>query len=82
MLPPRFGAPSKVCRNTRSNDWVAQPGTQDMPTIMDVDEIHTLEYGPTRTQVEEEQNPSQEVEKPEEDVEKAKFDASRGKGTQ
>jgi hypothetical protein len=41
-----------------------------MPTIMDVNEIHMPYYEPTTMQVEEEQNPTQEVEQPEEDMQK------------
>jgi hypothetical protein len=70
MFPPRFGAPSMVGRNTRINAQVTQKGTQEMPTIMDVDEIHTPEYEPHNTQVKEEGNPSQEVGKLEEDKER------------
>jgi hypothetical protein len=49
-----------------------------MPTVMDVDEIHTPEYEPTTTHIEEEQNPTQEAEQPEEDAERTESDASRG----
>jgi hypothetical protein len=66
----------------RSSARVTQTGTQEMPTVMDVDEIHTPEYEPTTTQVEEEQNPSQEVGQPEEDAERTESDTSRGKGPQ
>jgi hypothetical protein len=47
MSPPRVGASSRVGRNTRNNARVMQTGTEDMPTIMDVDEIHTPDYEPT-----------------------------------
>jgi hypothetical protein len=66
----------------RSNAQVMQPRTQDMSTVVDVDEIHTPKYDPTSTQVEEEQNPSQEAKHPEEDAERIESDASRGKGPQ
>jgi hypothetical protein len=55
---------------------VIQTGMQEMPTVVDVDEIHTSEYEPTTMHVEEEQNPTQEVRKPEEDAERTKSDAS------
>jgi hypothetical protein len=58
MSPPRVGASSRVGRNMGSNAQVMQPRTQDMSTVVDVDEIHTPKYDPTSTQVEEEQNPS------------------------
>jgi hypothetical protein len=51
-----------------------------MPTVVDVDEIHTPEYEQTTLHVEEEKKPTQEPEQLEEDVERTKSDASRGKG--
>jgi hypothetical protein len=53
-----------------------------MPTVVDVDEIHTPEYEPHSTQVEGEQNPSQEVRHPKEDLERIESNMSRGKGPQ
>jgi hypothetical protein len=53
---------------------------QYMPTILDVDDIHTLEYQTYTMQVEEERNPSQEAGQPEDDTERTESDASRGKG--
>jgi hypothetical protein len=82
MYPPRVGALSRVDRNTRSSDRVTKIGTEDMPKIVDVDEIHTPEYEPHTTQVEEEINPSQETEKLEEDTERIESDVSKGKGPQ
>jgi hypothetical protein len=61
---------------------VPQTRTHEMPTVVDVDEIHTPEYEPTMMHVEEEKNPAQEVEQLEEDAERTKSDASRGKGMQ
>ena len=65
-----------------SNSQVMQPRTQDMSTVVDVDEIHMPKYDPASTQVEEEQNPSQEAQNPDEDAERIESDASRGKGPQ
>jgi hypothetical protein len=53
-----------------------------MPTVVDVDEIHTPKYEPTTMHVEEEQNASQEVGQSEENAERTESDASRGKGSQ
>jgi hypothetical protein len=54
MFPPRVGVSSRVGRNIRSSARVTKITTEDMPTIMYVDEIHTPEYDPHPTQVEEE----------------------------
>jgi hypothetical protein len=61
MSPPRVGVLSREGRNTRTDAQVAQTGRKGMPTIVDVDEIHTLDYGPTTTRVEEKQDPAQEI---------------------
>jgi hypothetical protein len=53
-----------------------------MPTVVDVDEIHTPEYEQTTLHVEEEKEPTQEPEQLVEDVEQMESDASRGKGPQ
>jgi hypothetical protein len=53
-----------------------------MLTVVDVDEIHMPKYDPTSTEVEEEQNPSQEAKNPDEDAKMIESDASRGKGPQ
>jgi hypothetical protein len=53
-----------------------------MPTIVDVNEIHTPGYEPMTMKVEEEQNPTHEAGKLEEDAKRTKSDTSRGKGTQ
>jgi hypothetical protein len=82
MSPPRVGAPSRTRRNTWSSTRVPQTRTNEMPTVVDVDEIHTPEYEQTTLHVEEEQEPTQEPEQLEEDVEWMKSDASRGKGPQ
>jgi hypothetical protein len=76
MSPPRVGASSKVGQNIRSSAWVKQIGTQEMPTVMNVDEIQTPEYEPTTTHVEEEQSTTPE------DAERTESNASRGKGPQ
>jgi hypothetical protein len=82
MSPPRVGAPSRTRRSTQSSTWVPQGRTNEMPTVVDVDEIHTPEYEKTTLHVEEEQEPTQEPEQLVEDVEQTKSDASRGKGPQ
>jgi hypothetical protein len=66
MSQPRVGASTRFKWNTRSSDRVTQTWMQEMPTIVDV--IHTPEYEPTTTDVEEEKNPAQEAEHPEEDT--------------
>jgi hypothetical protein len=66
-----------------------------MTTLVDMDEIHTLEYKNTTLhveedqepahdpeQLEEDQEPAQDPEQPEEDVERMKSEASRGQGPQ
>ena len=53
-----------------------------MPTVVDVDEIHTPEYEKTTLHVQEEQEHAQEPGKLVEDIEWMKFDVSRGKGLQ
>jgi hypothetical protein len=52
--------------------------THEMPTVVDVYEIHMPEYEPTTTNIEKEQNPAHEVEQLKEDVERTKSDASKG----
>jgi hypothetical protein len=69
MSPPRVGASSRTRRNTQSSTRVPQTRTNEMPTVVDVDEIHTPEYEQTTLHVEEEKEPAQEPEQPEEDVE-------------
>jgi hypothetical protein len=81
MSPPRVGASGMAGRNTRTRARVVQEGTEEVPTVVDVDEIHTPEYEPNTMRVEEEHNPEQEVGKPEDDVERTKSDMRReGKG--
>jgi hypothetical protein len=80
MSPPRVGALRRTEWNKRCSAQVTKIRTQDMPIVMDVDEIHTPEYEPTTMHIEEEQNLSQKAEHMEEDTERTKFDASRGKG--
>jgi hypothetical protein len=82
ISPPRVGVPSRVRRNTRNNAQAMKTGIEDMPTIVDVNEIHTSDYEPITTWVDEEQNPAQEVGQPKEDVKRTKSDASRGKHPQ
>ena len=53
-----------------------------MPTVVDVDEIHTPEYEQTTLHVEEEQELAQEPKQSEEDAKQTESDASRGKGRQ
>jgi hypothetical protein len=55
---------------------------QEMPTIMDVENIHTPEYETNTTHIEEDKNPTQEARQLEEDVERIESDVSRGKGMQ
>jgi hypothetical protein len=81
MSPPRLAAPSITGRNTRSSTRVIDTGTQEMPTIVDVNVIHTLEYELNTIHIEEEQNPAHEVGQPE-DAQRTKSDSSRGKGPQ
>jgi hypothetical protein len=50
-----------------------------MPTVVDVDEIHILEYEKTKLQVEEEKEPAQEPEQLVEDAKQMESDASKGK---
>ena len=59
MLPPHVGALIRVWQNMRSSARVIE--MQDMPTVVDVDEIHTPEYELTTMHVEEEQITAQEV---------------------
>jgi hypothetical protein len=80
MSPSRVETSSRARRNTQSSSWVPQTRTRGMPTVLDVDEIHTPEYEPTMMHVEEEKNPAQEVEQPKEDVERTESDTSKGKG--
>jgi hypothetical protein len=80
MSPPRVGESSRTGQNTRSSARVTR--TQEMPTVMDVDEIHTPEYDPTTTHIEEEQNTTQAAGQPEEDAERTKFNVFMGKGMQ
>ena len=58
MSPSRVRASSRVSQSMRNSVRVTQTGMREMPKVMDVDEIHTPEYDPTTTHVEEEQNPS------------------------
>jgi hypothetical protein len=51
-----------------------------MPTVVDVDEIQTLEYDKTTLHVEEKQEPAQKPEQLVEDVEWTESNMSRGKG--
>jgi hypothetical protein len=51
-----------------------------MQTVVDVDEIHTLEYKKTTLHVEEEQEFTKEPEQLVEDAKRTEFDVSRGKG--
>jgi hypothetical protein len=51
-----------------------------IPIVVDVDELHTLEYEENLVTIEEEENPMQEVGKLEEDTERTEFDTSRGPG--
>jgi hypothetical protein len=44
MSPPRVGASSRTRRSTQSSTRVPQTRTNEMPTVVDVDEIHTPEY--------------------------------------
>jgi hypothetical protein len=53
-----------------------------MTTVVDMDEIHTLECKNTTLHVEEDQEPAQDPEQPEEDAEQMKSKASRGQGPQ
>jgi hypothetical protein len=53
-----------------------------MPTVLDVDEIHTPEYEQTTLRVEEEHELAQELKQPKEDAERTESTASRGKGLQ
>jgi hypothetical protein len=48
--------------NMRSSAQVSE--MKEMPTIMYVDDIHTPDYEPTTTHIEEEQNPTEEVGQP------------------
>jgi hypothetical protein len=82
MFPSRVGASSRVRRNKRTNTQAVKIGTEEMPTIMDVDEIKMPDYNPITTQVVEEENPTHEVGHLEEDVERIESDVSREKGTQ
>ena len=54
MSPPRVGMPSRTRQSTWCSTRVPQTRTSEMPTVVDVDEIHTLEYEPTTFHVEEE----------------------------
>jgi hypothetical protein len=82
MSPPRVGAPSRTGRSTQSTTRGPQGRTSEMPTVVDVDEIHTPEYEQTTLHVEEEQESTQEPEQLGEDVVRTEPDASRGKGPQ
>jgi hypothetical protein len=53
-----------------------------MPTMVDVDEIHTLKYEKNTLHVEEGNEPTQEPKQLVEDVERKESDVSRGKGSQ
>jgi hypothetical protein len=70
MSPPRFGAPSRADRNTRSTSWAIDAREKEIPIVVDVDEIHTLEYEANPVTIEEEHNPVQEAEQLEEDTER------------
>jgi hypothetical protein len=61
MSPPRVGVTSRVRHNTRNNARATQTWIEDMPTIVDVDEIYTSDYEPTTTWVKVEQNLAHEV---------------------
>ena len=50
---------------------------QAVPIVVDVDELHTLEYTTNPVTIKEEHNPSQDVGQLEEDTEGTKFDTSR-----
>jgi hypothetical protein len=80
MSPPRVGALSRTRRNTWSSTWVPQTETNEMPTVVDVNKIHTLEYEHTTLYVEEEKELAQEPEQPKEDAKWIESNASRGKG--
>jgi hypothetical protein len=54
IWPPQDGAPSITRRSTQSSTCRPQGGTSEMPIVVDVDEIHTLEYKKTKLHVEEE----------------------------
>jgi hypothetical protein len=68
MSPPRVGAPGMASRNNITRSQATQVGIEEVPTIVDVDEIHTPEYEPNTMQVEEEHNLEKEVVKPEDDA--------------
>jgi hypothetical protein len=58
MSPPRVGVLSRTGKNIQSSTWVPKTGTNDMSTVVDVDEIHTLKYEKTTLHLEEEQEPT------------------------
>jgi hypothetical protein len=60
---------------------VLQTRTNEIPTVVDVDEIHTPDYDQTTLHVEEDQELVQEVEQLEEDAKQKKYDTSKGKGS-
>jgi hypothetical protein len=44
MSPPRVGVSRRAERNTQSSTRVPQNGSDEIPTVVDVDEIYTPEY--------------------------------------
>jgi len=69
MSPPRVGVPSITRRRTWSSTRVPQTEKNEMPTMVDVEKIHTPEYKQTTLHVEEEKELAQDLEHPKEDVE-------------
>jgi hypothetical protein len=61
---------------------VPQTKTNEMPTVVDVDEIHKLKYEQTTMHVEEEKEPAQEPKQSIEDIKRMESDAFKGKGMQ
>jgi hypothetical protein len=44
MSPPRVGEIVRAGRNTRSTTRAIDAREQEVPIVVDVDELHTLEY--------------------------------------
>jgi hypothetical protein len=44
ISPPRVGVPRRTRRNAWSSIWVPQTRTNEIPTVVDVDEIHIPKY--------------------------------------
>jgi len=66
--------------NTRSTTQVTYARDQEIPIVVDVDEIHTPKYRENPMTIEEEQNPVQEAKQLEEDTERTESNTSRGPG--